>query len=67
MKLDAVLARVAAKEPAIERDALRRTVLETIVALGFHVATDGEVCDPRPAAVSFPRQQNVRWRGSRGR
>lgn len=49
---------------------LERIVLHTVNCLGLHVATSGEVCDPRPAPNPFPapRQQNVHYLGGkRGR
>ena len=43
-------------------------VKATVEGLGFHVANDGEICDPRPKpSPSYPQQQNARWRGSRRR
>jgi len=59
MKLPALLAHVAAKNPTN----LERTVLEVIAAMGFHVAHNGEICDPRPAPPST--QRNVHWSGGR--
>ncbi len=64
MKLDAVLARVTPDDP--DRDRVRRAVLETIAALGFHLGPGGEICDPRPAYTA-PVQRNVRWSGGRRR
>jgi len=62
MKLDAVVARVAPDDP--DRDRVKRAVLETIAALGFHLGRDGEICDPRPAPAYAPEQRRARWTGS---
>lgn len=65
MKLDVVLERVAASDTTAERDRLRRTVLDTIAALGLQVARDGEVYNPAPAPSStYPEQRHARWYGS---
>jgi len=42
-------------------------VIETVLGMGFHFNQAGEICDPRPAASTVPRQQNVRWAGGRRR
>jgi hypothetical protein len=66
MKLDVVIDRVAAADMTVERDRMRRTVLEVIAALGLEVARDGEVYNPaEPERSRFPEQNGVRWAGSR--
>lgn len=69
VKLDAVLERVAAADTTADRDQLRRTVLDTIAALGLYVAKSGEVYNPaepeKPAYHDSLLQQNVRWSGGR--
>jgi len=69
MKLDAVLERVAAADTTADRDQLRRTVLDTIAALGLEVARSGEVYNPaEPERRQYlPQQQNVGWSGGRSR
>lgn len=55
--LDQVLARVAAADTTADRDRLRRTVLDTIAALGLHVhPPTGEVYDPAPKPLDPHRQ-----------
>lgn len=70
--LDQVLTRVGANDAQDEtahRAELRRVVLETIAAVGLLVnSRTGEVYNPAPApSLPTPRQQNVRWSGSRRR
>lgn len=79
MTLDAVLDRVAAADTTADRDQLRRTVMDTIAALGLEVhPRTREVYDPvalearlqleaRLKRPSYPEQQNVRWSGGRRR
>ncbi len=65
--LTTVLDTVAEADTTADRDQLRRTVLDTIAALGLQVARDGEVYDPaqgvRRAPPSYPEGRNVRLRG----
>jgi hypothetical protein len=68
MKLDQVLARVTERDTTgLDDDLLKRTVLETIAALGLEVNTkSGEVYDPAPSSSwQTPEQRNVRWSGRR--
>jgi hypothetical protein len=59
------LEQVAAADTTIDRDIQRRTVLDTIRALGLQVANDGQVCNPAegcyrsPPVRVVPRDQ--RW------
>ena len=53
-----------------ERTVVESIVRATIHGMGFHIASNGEVSDPRPQpsiVYSGVRQQNVRWRGGRKR
>jgi hypothetical protein len=65
MKLDQVLARVTERDTTgLDDDLLKRTVLETIAALGLEVnARNGEVYDPAPKPSLVPMQTTrVRFR-----
>jgi hypothetical protein len=64
MTIEAVLARVAESDTTADRDQLRRTVLDTIAALGLYVNTKtGEVYNPAPAPRStIPQQTGVRFK-----
>lgn len=76
MTLDAVLDRVAESDTTADRDRLRRTVLDTIAALGLEVNPQTrEVYSPaaleaelqRPRRPSYPQQTGAHWSGSRRR
>lgn len=63
--VEAVLEKVAAADTTADRDQLRRTVLDTIAALGLEVDRRGEVYNPaegcyRPAPVKHVAN-NQRW------
>jgi hypothetical protein len=52
------------------REVLDVIVMSTIGVLGFHVAPDGEICDPRPGHPQrepWVQQKNVRFAGSGSR
>jgi hypothetical protein len=65
MKLNDVIDRVAAADTTADGSQLRRTVLDTIAALGMAVDARGEVYNPAPVpAYTAPEQRHARWSGS---
>jgi hypothetical protein len=65
MTVDAVIERVAAADATADRDRLRRTVLDTIAALGLEVNTQTrEVYNPAEGAYRsrIPEQTGVRFK-----
>lgn len=65
MKLSDIVDRVAAADTTADRQQLRRTVVDTIAALGLQVDARGEVYSPAPApAYTAPVQRHARWSGS---
>lgn len=67
--VEAVLEKVAAADTTADRDQLRRTVMDTIAALGLEVDRRGEVYNPaegcyRPAPVRTVRNDQ-RWASRR--
>jgi hypothetical protein len=57
--LDQVLQKVAASDTTADRDRLRRTVMDTILALGHEVAPNGEVYNPAEGSYRPPANRVV--------
>jgi hypothetical protein len=66
VKLADTIARVIKSigdEPVGRGELVALAVRATIEAIGFHVAHDGEICDPRPDPKFMPPGMEAKWGG----
>lgn len=66
MKIEDVIAKVieaTRDEPVGRGELVVLAVRLTVDAIGFHVAHNGDICDPRPEERFMPPGQEAKWGG----